>query len=187
MNLPKLLQRTAARFEQATQSVLATWSPDCGCLYPGSLPRCKTCPCSSEFEQRVQAKIHACSIETPCQPDSRCIYETAPKPERPLSQPQVWFWWLRLYPCFRWKRCCQRHLEPWAGMALLHIRWVLPTCCLVGWDGVRACLPWLSEEMGSSVGLSALWLFSWASDLNRPSTKMPYLYPQIRRLTNFFN
>lgn len=61
MIVPKLLQRTVARYEAAVQSVLQQWSPPCGCDRPGAEWRCEACPCLAVFEQRVQEQIR-CSL-----------------------------------------------------------------------------------------------------------------------------
>lgn len=88
MSLSELLRQTAARFDQAAQSVLAQWSPECGCIYPGSLPRCKTCPCLSVFEDLIQEKLNPGAAEPSIfQPD--CIYEQTAPEDCPLPQPQI--------------------------------------------------------------------------------------------------
>jgi hypothetical protein len=65
VNYSDLLQRTAARYEAAVQTVLSEWSPECGCgneasskgTRPGTAPCCEACPCLSVFEQRVRDEI----------------------------------------------------------------------------------------------------------------------------------
>lgn len=88
MSLAELLRQTAARFDQAALSVLAQWSPECGCIYPGSLPCCKTCPCLSTFEQLIQEKLNPDAADPSIsQPD--CIYEQTASEDRSLSESQV--------------------------------------------------------------------------------------------------
>ncbi|MBD2019233.1 hypothetical protein H6F43_03430 [Leptolyngbya sp. FACHB-36] len=64
MTLSTLLQQTAIRYQAAVESVLADWSPDCGCNRPGLQSHCGECPCLSEFEQLVQEKIHRSAAES---------------------------------------------------------------------------------------------------------------------------
>lgn len=57
MSLPQLLRKTAARYQQAVERVLVTWSADCGCERPGSHPQCEGCPCFPVFENLVRSEI----------------------------------------------------------------------------------------------------------------------------------
>ncbi len=90
MTVAKLLQRTAAQYQAAVQSVLKEWQPECGCERPGTHPRCEVCPCLIVFEQRVRQKLRP-SLNTEHHPASGIhgIYDSSTKPRAWVSTPQV--------------------------------------------------------------------------------------------------
>lgn len=59
--ISQLLQQTARRYEAAVRSVLAAWSPECGCDRPGSRLHCEACPSLSVFEHLVEEEIRRLS------------------------------------------------------------------------------------------------------------------------------
>jgi hypothetical protein len=55
--LSTLLRTTAQRYQAAAQAVLATWTPECGCVRPGISATCEGCPSLAIFRQRISQKI----------------------------------------------------------------------------------------------------------------------------------
>lgn len=86
----KLLQRTAAQYQAAVQSVLKEWQPACGCHRPGAYPQCEACPCLTVFEQLIRQKLQS-SLEAENHSPSGIhgIYDPTAKAPVCVSPPQV--------------------------------------------------------------------------------------------------
>jgi hypothetical protein len=55
--LSTLLRTTAERYQAAARDVMASWTPECGCVRPGISATCEACPSLAIFRQRVSQKI----------------------------------------------------------------------------------------------------------------------------------